>query len=96
MLIHCIGNNSIAYDTVINANRPGIWPCHERYADRQVTPKARHNSHSELPSAKTKVVPNYPDNCEILCYTCLGCTTALASYSERDCVAHTSDSNRKT
>ena len=33
--IHCHGNN--------------LWPCHERYADKQVTPKARHNSDGEEP-----------------------------------------------
>ena len=30
----------IAYATVMNANGPGRWPCHERNADKQVTPKA--------------------------------------------------------
>ena len=39
----------ITYATVMNANRPGLWPCHERYADKQVTPKARHNSDGEEP-----------------------------------------------
>ena len=43
---------SIACDTVITANRPGPWPYHERYADKQVTPKARHNSHDEAPYEK--------------------------------------------
>jgi hypothetical protein len=56
----------IAYTTVINANRPGLWPCHEGYADKQVTPKARHNSDGEEPYEKTKVAPNYPDNYEII------------------------------
>ena len=37
----------IAYTTVINANKPGLWPCHGRYADKQVMPKARHNSDGE-------------------------------------------------
>ena len=39
----------IAYTTVMNANRSGLWPCHERYADKQVTPHARHNSDGEEP-----------------------------------------------
>jgi len=39
----------IAYATVMNANRSGLWPCHERYADKQVTPKARHGSDGEEP-----------------------------------------------
>ena len=30
---------TITYATVINANRPGLWQCHERYADKQVTQK---------------------------------------------------------
>jgi len=57
---------TIANTTVINANRPGLWPCHERYADKQVTPKARHNTYGEEPYEKTKVVPNYLDNNEII------------------------------
>ena len=57
---------TIAYATVSNAKRPGLWPCHERYADKQVTPKARHNSHGDVPSEKTKVVANYPDKYEII------------------------------
>ncbi|KAK2138670.1 hypothetical protein NP493_7354g00001 [Ridgeia piscesae] len=58
---------SIACDTVITANRPGPWPYHERYADKQVTPKARHNSHDEAPyEKKTKVLPNYPGNYTII------------------------------
>ena len=58
--------DTIAYATVINANRPGLWPCHVRYADKQVTPKARRNSCGVDPYEKTKVVPNYPDNYEII------------------------------
>ena len=49
---------TIAYATVSNANRPDIWPCHERYTDKQVTPKAIHKCHGEVPYEKTKVVPN--------------------------------------
>ena len=56
----------IAYTTVKNANRPGLSPYHESYADKQVTPKARHNSDGEEPYEKTKVAPNYPDNNEII------------------------------
>ena len=48
---------TIACATVISANRPGLWQCHERYADKQVTRKARHISHGEVPYEKTKVVP---------------------------------------
>ena len=39
----------IASATVMNANRSGLWPCHEHYADKQVMPKARHNSEGEEP-----------------------------------------------
>ena len=46
----------IAYTTVINANRPGLWPCHEGYADKQVTPKAKHNSDGEEPYEKQKLL----------------------------------------
>ena len=56
---------TIAYATVTNANRPGLWPCHERCVDKQVTPKARHNSDGEEPYEKTKVAPSFPDNYEI-------------------------------
>ena len=54
------------YRQVITANRPGPWPCHERYADKQITPKARHNSNDEVPYEKTKVLANYPGNYAIL------------------------------
>ena len=57
---------SIAYATVINANRPSLWPCHECYADKQVTPEARHYSADEVPYEKTKVVQNYPSNYKII------------------------------
>ena len=49
-----IAMQSIACDTVITANRPGPWPCHERYADKQVTPKARHSIHDEVRYEKNK------------------------------------------
>ena len=45
---------SIVCDAVITANRPGPWPCHERYADKQITPKARHNSNDEVPYEKNQ------------------------------------------
>ena len=61
-----IAMEPIAYTTVINANRPGLWPCHEGYAEKQVTSKARHNSDGEVPYEKTKVAQNYPDNYEII------------------------------
>ena len=44
-----------AYATVINANRPGLWPCHGRYADKQVMPNARHSSDGEEPYVKQKL-----------------------------------------
>ena len=66
---------TISYATVINANRPDLWPCHERYSDKQVTPKARHTSHGEVPYERTIVVPNYIDNYEMTYKTCVGCTT---------------------
>ena len=40
---------------MINANRPGLWPCNERYAAKQVTPKARHNSHDDVSYEKQKM-----------------------------------------
>ena len=43
---------TITYATVINANRPGLWQCHECYADKQVTPKPRHCNHGEMPYEK--------------------------------------------
>ena len=61
-----IALETIAYATVISANRPGLWPCLERYADKQVTRKARHNIDGVEPYEKTKVVPSYPDNDEII------------------------------
>ena len=45
---------SIVCDTVITANRPGPWPYHERYAEKQVTLKARHDCHDEVPYEKKK------------------------------------------
>ena len=57
---------TIVYATVINANRPGLWPCHERYADKQATPKPRYNRHGEVPNEKTKVDSNYPENYEMI------------------------------
>ena len=38
----------IVYDTVMNANRTGHWPCHERYAEKRVMLKAAHTNHCEL------------------------------------------------
>ena len=61
---------TLAYATVITANRPGLWPCHERYSEKQISPKTRHSSHGEVPYEQTIVVPNYPD--DIL--ACVGCT----------------------
>ena len=40
---------TITYGTVVNANRPGLWLCHDRYADKRVTPTAKHNSQGEVP-----------------------------------------------
>ena len=57
---------TIAYATVITANRPGLWPCHERYSDKQKSPKTRYSSHGEVPYEQTIVVPNYPDNYEMI------------------------------
>ena len=64
ILRHCHGNNSIRYSD--QCQQPGLWPCHERYTDKQVTPTARHNSQGEVPYEKTKIVPNYPDKYEII------------------------------
>ena len=77
-----IARQSIACDAVTTANRPGPWPCPERNADKQVTPKSRHNCHVEVPYEQTKVLPNYPGNYTIIYQTCMGCTTSLASCSE--------------
>ena len=57
---------TISYATVINANRRALWPCHEHYADKQVMPKARNNCQGEVPYEKTKVVPSYPYNYEMI------------------------------
>ena len=37
------------YDTVLNANRTGHLPCHERYAERRIMLKAAHTNQCELP-----------------------------------------------
>ena len=37
------------YDTVLNANRTGHLPCHERYAERRLMLKAAHTNQCELP-----------------------------------------------
>ena len=39
----------IVYDTVINANRTGHLPCHERYAERRIMLNATHTNQCELP-----------------------------------------------
>ena len=49
-----IAVQSIACETVITVNRSGPWPFQERHADKQVTPKARHNSHDEVPYEKKR------------------------------------------
>ena len=36
------------YDTVMNANRTGHLPCHERYAERRIMLKAAHTNQCEL------------------------------------------------
>ena len=65
-ILWLIAMEPIAYTTVINANRPDLCPCHEGYAEKQVTSKTRHNSDGEVPYEKTKFAPNYPDNNEIV------------------------------
>ena len=77
-----IAMQSIACDTVITANRPGPWPRHERYSDKQVTPKARHNSHDEVPYEKNKGSSKLPRQLHDYILDCVGCTTSLASCSE--------------
>ena len=77
-----IAMQSIACDTVITANRPGPWPRHERYADKQVTPKARHNSRDEVPYEKNKGSSKLPRQSHDYILDCVGCTTSLASCSE--------------
>ena len=43
----------IVYDAVMNANRTGHWPCHERYAEKRVILKAAQtNNDCELPQEK--------------------------------------------
>ena len=39
----------LVYDTVINANRTGHLPCHERYAERRIMLKAADTNQCELP-----------------------------------------------
>ena len=92
-----IAMQSIACDTVITANRPGPWPRHERYADKQVTPKARHNSRDEVPyEKKTKVLPNYPGKLTRLYTRLRGVHHFSRVVFWEFFVAHTSESNRKT
>ena len=88
---------TITYATVINANRPGLWQCHERYADKQVTPKPRHCSHGEMPYEKINSFFQTTQTITIWYprFACR-CTNFVASCSEMCCVAHNSDSNRKT
>ena len=58
ILKHCYGNNHIRYSD--QCNRPGLWQCHERYADKQVTPKPRHCSHGEMPYEKRNSFSKLP------------------------------------
>ena len=44
----------IVYDTVINTNRTGHSPCHERYVKKLLMLKATHTSQCELPHEKQK------------------------------------------
>ena len=87
---------TIAYATVINANRPVLWPCHEHYSDKQVSLKARHSSHCEVPYEKNNSCSKLHRQLRDDILDLRGMHPFLASCSERCCVARTSDSSRKT
>ena len=47
----------IVYDTVMNANRTGDLPCHERYAEKRVMLKPARSNQCELSyEVKAKVL----------------------------------------
>ena len=86
----------IACDTVITANRPGPWPRHERYADKQVTQTARHNSHDEVPYEKNKGSSKLPRQLHNYMLDLRGVHHFSRVVFWEFFVAHTSESNRKT
>ena len=91
-----IAMQSIACDTVITANRPGPWPYHERYADKQVTPKARHNSHDEAPYEKNKGSSKLPRQLHDYILDLRGVHHFSRVVFWEFFVVHTSESNQKT
>ena len=80
----------IVYDTVMTANSTGHWPCHERYAEKRIILKTAHtNTYCELRYEKEKFFQTTQKTNEIVCLTCVGCTTSLASCCESCfCRAH--------
>jgi hypothetical protein len=91
-----IAMQSIACDTVITANRPGPWPYHERYADKQVTPKARHNSHDEAPYEKNKGSSKLPRQLHDYILDLRGVHHFSRVVFWEFFVVHTLESNQKT
>ena len=59
---------AIVYDTMMNANRTGHRPCHERYTEKRITLKAAHtNNYCELPYEKEKLFQSTQKANEIVC-----------------------------
>jgi hypothetical protein len=81
---------------VITANGPGPWPYHERYADKQVTPKARHNSHDEAPYEKNKGSSKLPRQLHDYILDLRGVHHFSRVVFWEFFVVQTSESNRKT
>ena len=91
-----IAMQSIACNTLITANMPGPWPYHERYADKQVTPKARHNSHDEVPYEQNKGSSKLPRQLHDYILDLRGVHHFSRVVFWEFCVVPTSESNRKT
>ena len=81
---------------MITANRPGPCPYHERYADKQVTPKARHNSHDEAPYEKNKGSSKLPRQLHDYILDLRGVHHFSRVVFWEFFVVHTSESNQKT
>ena len=57
----------ILYDTVMNANRTGQLPCHERYAESRMMLKAAHTNQCELPYEKQTFFQTTQETNESVC-----------------------------
>jgi len=58
---------AVVYDTVMNANRTGHSPCHERNVEKLVMLKATHTSQCELPYEKQKLFQTTKKTNESVC-----------------------------